>query len=299
MVDDDQRSPAATLPFVANTARIGFVGLGEMGGAMAARLIDCGWNLTLYARRAANLEPFAGTSARVAATLAELGAAVDVLCVCVVDAEQVEEVLFGLGGAAETLASGTVVVLHSTVAPEASAAFARRLEEQAIGYLDAPVTGGVPRARAGDLAIPVGGDPAVLDRCAALLNDESSTVVRAGDVGSGQLVKLLNNGMFAVQLSLADEVARLADAMRVSRDAVYQILRSGSAASYAFTEYVNWMTTTGLIFSGPSSYPGGRAGIMRKDLDLLGARLCADGLEEARFAGLVAECLDRMTDITQ
>src|SRR5881275_359101 len=116
---------------------------------MARRIVDAGYATTLWARRSASLEPFADTAAASAATLAELGAAVDVLCVCVVDDAGVDEVLRGADGALATIADGSIVVVHSTVHP----ATCLRLQEEfpALRIVDAPVSGGGHKAAAREL----------------------------------------------------------------------------------------------------------------------------------------------------
>ena len=126
------------------TPRVGFVGLGSQGGPMARRIVDAGFPTTLWARRPASLEPFGDTAASVAASPAELGAACDVLGVCVVDDAGVDEVLRGPDGALASMADGSVVVVHSTVHP----ATCLRLQEDFpdLHVLDAPVSGGGHKA---------------------------------------------------------------------------------------------------------------------------------------------------------
>src|SRR5689334_25103829 len=130
---------------------------------MARRIVDSGFPTTLWARRAATLEPFSDTGATIASSPAELGAASDVLCVCVVDDAGVDEVLRGPDGALGAMAEGSVVVLHSTVHP----ATCVRLQDDfpAIHVLDAPVSGGGHKAAARELLVMVGGPADVVERC--------------------------------------------------------------------------------------------------------------------------------------
>lgn len=124
--------------------KVGFIGLGSMGLPMARRILAEGHELTLYARRQASLEPFAGTGATIAATPAEMGARVDAVGICVFDAAGVEEVVFGPDGLAQTLKPGSVLLVHSTVSPVQVAQIAEKAASYGLRVLDAPVSGGAP-----------------------------------------------------------------------------------------------------------------------------------------------------------
>lgn len=213
------------------TTRVGFVGLGSQGGPMARRIIEAGFPTTLWARRPASVEAFADTAASLAPSLADLGAASDVLGVCVVDDAGVDEVLRGPDGALGAMADGAVVVVHSTVHP----ATCLRLQEDfpALHVIDAPVSGGGHKAAAGELLVMAGGPAAVVDRCRPVLETFGDPVLHLGPLGSGQEAKVLNNTVFAAQLALAAEVYELAAARRLDPDAVAQVLAGGSGRSYA------------------------------------------------------------------
>jgi 3-hydroxyisobutyrate dehydrogenase len=211
--------------------RVGFIGLGSQGAPMARRIVDAGYPTTLLARRPATLEPFADTAAVTVATLAELGAASDVLCVCVVDDAGVDEVLRGPRGALATMADGSVVVVHSTVHP----ATCLRLQADfpAVHVVDAPVSGGGHKAAAGELLVMTGGPADIVARCRAILESFGNPVLHVGPLGAAQEVKLLNNVVFAAQLALAAELFELAAARRLDQAAVASILAAGSGRSYA------------------------------------------------------------------
>jgi 3-hydroxyisobutyrate dehydrogenase-like beta-hydroxyacid dehydrogenase len=211
--------------------RVGFVGLGSQGAPMARRIIDAAFPTTLWARRAASLEPFSGTPASVAASPAELGAASDVLAVCVVDDAGVDEVLRGPAGALSAMAEDSVVIVHSTVHP----ATCSRLQEDFPGLhvVDAPVSGGGHKAAAGELLVMVGGPADAVERCRPVLGTFGNPVLHVGPLGAGQEVKVLNNAVFTAQLALAAEVFELAAARRLDRQAVATILAGGSGRSYA------------------------------------------------------------------
>lgn len=211
--------------------RVGFVGLGSQGGPMARRIIDEGLPTTLWARRAETLEPFADTSASIAANPVELGAAVDVLAVCVVDDAGVDEVLRGPDGALAGMAEGSIVIIHSTVHPKTCL----RLQEDhpALHVVDAPVSGGGQKAADRELLVMVGGADEVVDRCLPVLRSFGDPVLHVGPLGAGQEAKVLNNTVFTAQLALAAEAFDIAGSRGLDQRAVATILASGSGRSYA------------------------------------------------------------------
>ena len=213
------------------STRVGFVGLGSQGGPMARRIADAGFPTTLWARRPATLEPFADIEVSVAASPAELGAAADVLGVCVVDDAGVDEVLRGPDGALSSMADGSIVVLHSTVHPDTCTRL--QADFRHLHVLDAPVSGGGHKAATGELLVMVGGPAEVLERCRPVLATFGDPILHLGPLGAAQEAKLLNNAVFAAQLALADEVFALAGARGLDRQALAAILASGSGRSYA------------------------------------------------------------------
>ncbi|MET0901899.1 MAG: NAD(P)-dependent oxidoreductase [Acidimicrobiales bacterium] len=213
------------------TTRVGFVGLGSQGGPMARRIVDAGFPTTLWARRPESLEPFADTAASVAATPANLGAASDVLGICVVDDAGVDAVLRGPDGALSSMSDGSVVIVHSTVHPDTCARLQTDFPNLCI--LDAPVSGGGHKAAAGELLVMVGGPEDVVDRCRPVLATFGEPVLHLGPLGSGQEAKVLNNTVFAAQLALATEVFAIAGERGIDRGALAAILATGSGRSYA------------------------------------------------------------------
>jgi 3-hydroxyisobutyrate dehydrogenase len=136
-----------------SSPRVGFIGLGSQGGPMARRIIEAGYPVTLWARRPATLEPFADTNAKTAGSPAELAAASDLVCVCVRDDADTEEVVDAvLGG----LAAGGVIAVHSTVHPDTCRRLAERAQAGGVRLIDAPVSGGAPAAEAGRLLVMAG-----------------------------------------------------------------------------------------------------------------------------------------------
>ena len=214
----------------ANT-RVGFVGLGSQGAPMARRIIDAGYETTLWARRAESLEPFAGSGAGVATSPSTLGEASDVLCVCVVDDAGVEAVLRGPDGALSSMSAGSIVAVHSTVHVDTCRRLAADFPHLEI--VDAPVSGGGHQAAIGELVVMVGGADEAVGRCRPIFETFGDPVLHLGDVGAGQLAKILNNALFTAQLGLAAEVFELAGARGLDLGAMGRIIGTGSGRSFA------------------------------------------------------------------
>ncbi|HUL99412.1 MAG TPA: NAD(P)-binding domain-containing protein, partial [Mycobacterium sp.] len=124
--------------------RVGFIGLGSQGGPMARAIVDAGFDTTLWARRPASLEPYADTAAKTAESPAELGAASDLVCLCVVGDADVEEVVGGDTGVLAGMADGGIIAIHSTVHPDTCRKLAETAGAKGVSVIDAPVSGGAP-----------------------------------------------------------------------------------------------------------------------------------------------------------
>jgi 3-hydroxyisobutyrate dehydrogenase-like beta-hydroxyacid dehydrogenase len=213
--------------------RVGFIGLGSQGGPMARRIIDAGFPVTLWARRPATLEPFAETATKTAGSPAELAAASDLVCVCVVADADVEQVLAGPDGVLDGIAAGGVIAVHSTVHPDTC----RRLAEQAAArgavLIDAPVSGGGPAAAAGRLLVMAGGDADTVEFCRPVFAAYADPVVHLGPVGTGQVTKLLNNVLFTAHLGAAASLLTLGQSLGVDPRHLAEVVSHGSGNSFA------------------------------------------------------------------
>lgn len=189
-----EASPAATTIVSPKPTpeRVGFVGLGTMGAAMAANLVRAGLQLVVWNRTAGRAGPLLELGAREAAGPGELAAAVDIVVLCVPDTPDVESVLFGAGGVAEGASAGSLVIDCSTISPRATRDFARRLLERGIGFVDAPVSGGSEGAQQGTLTIFVGGTDEDVARARPVLEAMGRTITHMGPVGTGQVTKAVN-----------------------------------------------------------------------------------------------------------
>ncbi|MEU9242680.1 NAD(P)-dependent oxidoreductase [Streptomyces sp. NPDC048385] len=213
--------------------RVGFIGLGSQGAPMARRIVEAGFPTTLWARRSATLAPFARAGATTAGSPVELAAASDVVCLCVVDDADVEQLAYGPDGVLAGLRPGGVLVVHSTVHPDTC----RRLEDEArihrVSVLDAPVSGGGRAAEDGSLLVMAGGDAQVFAHCRPMFSAYGNPVVHLGATGAGQTAKLLNNVVFAAQLALAADTFALGTSLGLDREELGRVLPKGSAGSFA------------------------------------------------------------------
>jgi 2-hydroxy-3-oxopropionate reductase len=208
--------------------RIAFLGIGLMGAPMAERLAAAGRDLVLWNRTRAKAEAIAG--ARVAATPAEAAAQADVLITMLENGPVVEAVLFGQHGAAAALNRGALVIDMSSSPPPLARDHAQRFAARGIGYLDAPVSGGVVGAHAGTLAIMAGGSAADFARAKPIL-DPLGRPNRVGPAGSGQLAKCCNQAIVAITIGAVAEALLLAAASGADPAAVREALLGGFADS--------------------------------------------------------------------
>jgi 3-hydroxyisobutyrate dehydrogenase-like beta-hydroxyacid dehydrogenase len=213
--------------------RVGFIGLGSQGGPMARAIVDGGYDMTLWARRSASLEPFADTTAKVAGSPAELGATSDLVCLCVVGDADVEEVLGGDTGVLAGMAEGGIVAIHSTVHPDTCRRLAEIAAARGVSLIDAPVSGGAPAVSEKRLLVMAGGDPELVERCRPVFGTYANPVIHLGGLGSGQVAKLLNNLMFTANLANAKTTLELGEALGVNASSLSDVLTFGSASSSA------------------------------------------------------------------
>lgn len=212
---------------------VGIVGVGNMGGAIAARLLESGWQVQACDLVAARVQALVAQGARAAATPAEAAQGAQALVVCVVDAAQAEEVLFGANGAAAALPGGAAVLLCPTIAPQDVERFAGRLQEQGLAAIDAPMSGGPARARDGSMSLMVACDDAVFDGHRALLDTLSSRLFRVGTrPGDGARTKLVNNLLAGINLAGAAEAIALAQRLGLDPARTLDVIEQSSGQSW-------------------------------------------------------------------
>jgi 3-hydroxyisobutyrate dehydrogenase len=242
-----------------DTLRVGFIGLGSQGGPMARRIIEAGYPVTLWARRPGTLEPFADTAAKTAGSPAELATASDLVCVCVRDDADTEEVVDAvLGG----LAAGGVIAVHSTVHPGTCRRLAERAQAGGVRLIDAPVSGGAPAAEAGRLLVMLGGDEEAVEFCRPVFGSFGDPILHLGPVGAGQVTKLLNNAAFTAHLGVAVSLLALGRSLGVDQLRLADVISHGSGNSFALERVASAGGTLARI--------GEHAGhLLRKDVQLI------------------------------
>ena len=177
--------------------RVGFVGLGTMGRAMAGHIARAGYSLTVWNRTPGRAASLVQLGAREAATPTELASTSDVVIICVSDSPDVEAVLFDDDGLAHGLREGSLVIDCSTIAPATARSAAERLADAGVAFVDAPVSGGSEGAEKATLTIFCGGDEADVERAGPFLQAMGRTITHVGPVGAGQAVKAVNQVILA------------------------------------------------------------------------------------------------------
>jgi 3-hydroxyisobutyrate dehydrogenase len=269
--------------------RIGVVGLGTMGAAMARNLLRAGHAVTTWNRTPGKAATLVEAGAQEAGSLPQLAGAADIVIVCVSDTPDVESVLFGTPGLASALPRGSLVVDCSTISPAATHEIARRLAEGGIGFIDAPMSGGSEGARNATLTFFVGGSEADVARARPVLEAMGRSITHFGPAGSGQAVKAVNQVVLAgAYLGVAEGMV-LALKAGLDPAAVADALGGGAAQSWVLANRSGRMIA--------NDYPlGFRTSLHLKDLSIaldlargLGATLPVAALAAQLEAGLVAK----------
>jgi 3-hydroxyisobutyrate dehydrogenase-like beta-hydroxyacid dehydrogenase len=199
---------------------------------MAANLSAAGFELTVWNRTGATAERFAAEhGAKLADTPAEAAAGVDVVITMVVDGPQVRQVLLGEDGVVHGARPGTLCIDCSTIGPAFALSIGAELAEHGLKLMDAPVTGSSPRAEDGTLTIMAGGDTEDFQRAEPLLRAMGKLIVYAGPLGHGQVVKLINNAVAAVNAATVGQALLVGRATGVDLDALVKVVASGSGGS--------------------------------------------------------------------
>jgi 3-hydroxyisobutyrate dehydrogenase-like beta-hydroxyacid dehydrogenase len=212
-------------------AKIGYVGLGVMGGGVARRLLEAGHEVTGYNRTRSKAEPLIAAGMRFADTPRAAAEQSDVVFSMVTNTGALAAVTEGPDGILAGLGPGKVYVDMSTVSPAASRALAERVAERDAVMLDAPVSGSVITLEQGKLSVIVGGDEAAFERVLPILRDIGPTVTRVGGNGQAVLMKIATNLSLAVQMLAFSEGVLLAEKGGISREDAVQVLTNSAIAS--------------------------------------------------------------------
>lgn len=221
---------------IANT-EIAFLGLGLMGAPMTANLARSGYSVTAWNRtpNRPGVQVAKEAGATIVTSIREAVAQADVVFSCVGDVPDVEEVIFGLDGVAESARAGTLVIDTSTIGPDAARKMGAELKKRNLRFLDAPVSGGDIGAKNGTLTIMVGGEVADFEECKPLLEAIGKTIRLCGGVGSGQAVKLCNQVLASLHMVALCEAMKLAKQQEIDPNLIIEVCGTGAAGSWALS----------------------------------------------------------------
>ena len=220
---------------MAKRQKLAYLGLGIMGGRMARRLLDGGYEVAVWNRSAGKDAALAAAGAHAVASPAEAAEFADIVFACVSDAAAVREVAFGANGLANVDGSGKIFVDHSSIRPDACREMAADLR-QASGWawIDAPVSGGAMGAEQGTLAIMAGGHQADFERTVEAVSEMSARYTLMGPTGAGQVTKLVNQVIAGCSFVMIGEAVRLASDAGIDAAKLTECLRGGFADSTLF-----------------------------------------------------------------
>ena len=211
--------------------RIGFIGLGIMGLPMARNLIKAGYELTVFDIVTERVEMIKADGVSVATSNKAVAEASDIVITMLPNSPHVKTAVLGDGGVIEGADDGMILVDMSSIAPLASQEVSEAVAKKGVKMLDAPVSGGEPKAVDGTLAIMVGGPEDVFDKVKPILDVMGGSVTLVGDIGSGNTTKLANQVIVALNIAAMSEAMVLATKAGVDPDRVFQAIRGGLAGS--------------------------------------------------------------------
>jgi len=253
---------------------LGFCGPGLMGAPMIRHLLRAGHAVRVWNRTPAKAEALVAEGAQVAATPAELARAADMVLLCVADAAAVESVVFGAAGLLTDATGKGVrvrrIVDHSSIAPDATRRLAERAAAYGVGWVDAPVSGGVAGAQNGTLAVMAGGAMADVDAVTPILSAYAARVTHMGAAGAGQTTKLCNQAIVTATVAAIAEAVSLARRSGIDAAKLPEALAGGWADSTLLRTFVPRMTQDGLE-------PIGALKTFQKDVDTVAAAAAQTG----------------------
>jgi 2-hydroxy-3-oxopropionate reductase len=240
-------------------ATVGFVGLGIMGRPMLRNLLKAGHTVVAYGRNAEKLEGCVKDGAQRGASNADVGARSDVVITMLPDGPEVEEVVLGANGILSGAKPGSLLIDMSSINPLVSQKIGAACAARSVGFLDAPVSGGEPKAIDGTLAIMVGGKEAVFQKAEPILKCMGSSVTLTGPVGAGNTTKLANQIMVACNIAAMGEALTLATRCGLNPEVVVNAVKNGLAGSAV-------LNAKGPMLIARNFKPGFRVALHQKDL---------------------------------
>ncbi|MDB5411466.1 MAG: NAD(P)-dependent oxidoreductase [Rhodospirillales bacterium] len=243
-------------------AKLGWIGMGNIGTPMALRMIDAGHEIMVWGRTRERLKPALDKGAADGASAAQLAAECDAVFLCISDTRAVEEVVFGPHGIASCGAPGKLVIDNSTINPQRTRELAKRLrDEHGMGWLDAPVSGGAIGAAAGKLACLVGGAAADFAQARPWIAAFASNITHMGDNGTGQVAKSCNQAVLTATLAVWGEVLEYAESNGLDPSRLVEALADSWSDSAVRRVHAPNMAL--------KKYPKAKPTLMLKDLDIL------------------------------
>ena len=244
------------------TMRLGYIGLGTMGGAMAENLIRAGYSLTVYNRTTSKAERLLDLGASLAESPAEVARKSELVFMNVSDTPDVLEIVFGENGIVEGAHPGMILVDHSTIKPSASREIYQRMQAVGVCALDAPVSGGDIGAKNGTLTIMVGGDADALEKIMPVLEVVGKKITHVGEAGAGQVAKAANQIMVAAQMVAEAELMLFAQKSGVDVAKVIEAIKSGAAQCWTLD------VKPQRLLAGNRA-PGFKSSLQAKDLNII------------------------------
>ena len=249
-------------------AKIGFIGLGNMGGPMAINLISKGHQLKVFDLVAANVQALVDAGATQAASAGEAARDVEAVVTMLPAGKHVREVYTGAGGVIDSAAKGTLFIDSSTIDVDSARAVAKAAKAKGFDMVDAPVSGGVAAAAAGTLTFMVGGSEAGFARAKPILDGMGKAIIHAGGSGNGQAAKICNNMILGITMIATCEAFALAEKLGLDHQKLYDISSKASGQTWSLTSYC---PVPGPVPTSPANRdykPGFAAAMMLKDLRL-------------------------------
>jgi 3-hydroxyisobutyrate dehydrogenase len=272
-------------------ARIGFIGLGNMGAGMAANLVKAGHEVSAFDLSAAACNAAAAAGCTIAQTAADAARTADAVVTMLPTGAHVRDVVFGAGGVAKAAPAGALLIDCSTIAVEDARSLGEAAAATGLAFVDAPVSGGVAAATAGTLTFMVGGAQDAFAHAEPILAAMGKAVIHAGAAGAGQAAKVCNNMLLAISMIGTCEAFALAEKLGLDPQRFFDIASKSSGQCWSMTSYC---PAPGPVPAAPSNrdFVGGFAtALMLKDLRLalgaagaVGAQVPLGAHAEALFA---------------
>lgn len=240
---------------------VGLIGTGIMGSGMAENLLKAGFSVTVWNRTKEKALPLVEQGAVLAESLVDVAKDADAIITMLSADPQVKEILLGENGIIEYIKPNQLVIDSSTVSPETSRELFKRFQEKGVDFLDAPVTGSAPQAKAGQLGFIVGGTKEAFERAQPLFEAMGKTAVHMGDSGSGSTTKLINNVMSALSILSFAEGFAMAERSGIDVDKFIKVISSGGA-------YNRMVDMKAEKLKNRDFTPQFAAALMKKDLGL-------------------------------